>query len=94
MSMLNLLGLVFGNPSSVISGETITVCSIDGCMGEKLTPRFTGVVVQKTRIKCHGAPGDGKIPAVILRNQKTGETRTELSERLRTLEDGRKIVAN
>jgi len=100
--MKNLVGLCFGDTPKHKVGSKVLVCTIDGCMAEILTPVYEGVIVAKTRISCSNLnTGDGKIPGIDVRitdPMKTGcfagTIKSELSQRLRILEDGRLIIAN
>ena len=99
--MDNALRLFWGEPSKVKKGEKITVYLVSGCMAESLKYEYEGLVVRNTRIKCNGAPGDGKIPAVEILvtasnigKVKPGDVKVELSDKLRTLEKSNiKIIA-
>lgn len=99
--MSNLLGLVFGGTPSHRVGQEITVCTVDGCMAHILTERYRGKIAAKTRIRCHGASGDGKIPAVeitvtecLKSDVEVGSTTTEIVANMRALTDGTLIIAN
>lgn len=94
-----MLYLSFGKPPRHRVGDQVTVCELNGCMAERLDPVYRGVIVEKTRVVCHGAGGDGKIAAVKIRvtdpmktGGKAGETKTELVDRMRLLEDERIVI--
>lgn len=100
MSVTSLARTLFGTPSKVKTGKAVLVGRLDGCMAEKFTPLYEGTISGKTSIPCHSSKGMISLPGISITvtqshdsTHKRGDTATELSEHLRTLEDGRLVIA-
>lgn len=71
-------------------GESVLICTVDGCMAEKLTVRGQGVIERRISIPCSNGPD---LPGVLVRHAD-GSTSKQLAERLQRLKDGRLVVAS
>lgn len=100
MSLLhNVMAVTHGRSSKFRVGNSVTVCSVDGCMAEQLNPVYAGVIVRKVEIPLANA--DRTLPGIEIRvtqpmksGEKIGAIRTERVDRLKSLETGALIVAN
>ncbi len=93
--MSNVMALSLGVPSPYSVGDPITVCTVDGCMAEILTPRYVGKITRTlTKGRADVPLIEIQVSAATPGTAKTGELRTELVDRIRQLQDGRLIVAN
>lgn len=91
MSLMDsIVNLVYGTPPKFKIGESVLICTVDGCMAEKLTIRKKGHILDKILIPCY----NGKdIPGIKV-GYYDGTTSNEFVERIRRLNDGRLVVAN
>ena len=101
MSLIDRIAYIaLGTPAKHRVGDRVICVEQNGCMGERLDDRYVGIIVEKTRILCHGAKGDGKIAAIKVRvtdpmgSGKAGDIRTELACRLRLGTGDQLLVVN
>lgn len=98
--MKNVLSMVLGIPSKFKKGQKITVCLSTGCMAEKLEPVYEGIIIGKSKIELKNSKRS-HIPAIDIQvtnplksGHKCLQKKTEIADRLRTIEDGRLIIVN